>query len=92
MTRRVIGDFCFDRIRKFIFNRDDRDHLSVCIQLRIEFALQTSADSSPQGEPLSIITFEKSRKQLIALQVEIRSRYFGNRPNKDFYVALHNKK
>jgi hypothetical protein len=49
------------------------------------------ADSSPQGEPLSIITFEKSRKQFIALQVEIRSRYFGNGPNKDFYVVLHNK-
>ena len=50
------------------------------------------ADSSPQGEPLSIITFEKGRKQLIALQVEIRSRYFGNGPNKDFYLTLHNKK
>ena len=46
--------------------------------------------SSPQGEPLSIITFKKSRKQVIALQVEIRSRYFGNGPNKDFYLTLHN--
>ena len=34
---------------------DDLYHLSVCIQLRIEFALQTSADSSPRGEPLCII-------------------------------------
>ena len=45
---------------------------------------------SPQGEPLSIITFKKSRKQFFALSVEIRSRYFGNVPNNDIYVALHN--
>ena len=80
----------YGRDRCFFFGLQTEVHFLTV--MTIITSQSAYADSSPQGEPLSIITFENSRKQFFALSVEIRSRYFGYRPNKDLDVALHNPK